>query len=99
MKGDQRERRTQLNKPLLSPTGTSKTMHPLKSKMKLGLWLTLLLCGAGAQAHSPYLKPNTFHAEEQRKHVTVEASFAEGDLRPDVLPWPQGRGPLPSVPS
>lgn len=59
-------------------------MHPLKSKMKRGLWLTLLLCGAAAQAHSPYLKPNTFNAEEQRKHVTVEASFAEGDLRPDV---------------
>lgn len=51
---------------------------------RLGLWLTPLLLCAGAQAHSPYLKPNTFTAEEQRKHVTVEASFAEGDLRPDV---------------
>lgn len=52
---------------------------------RLGLWLTpLLLCAGVAQAHSPYLKPNTFAAEEQRKHVTVEASFAEGDLRPDV---------------
>lgn len=43
-----------------------------------------LLFSAGAHAHSPYLKPNTFNAHEQRKHVTVEASFAEGDLRPDV---------------
>lgn len=43
-----------------------------------------LLLSVGAQAHSPYLKPNTFNAAEQRKHVTVEASFAEGDLRPDV---------------
>lgn len=51
----------------------------------LGLWLTPLLLGSAAQAHSPYLKPNTFHAEEQRKHVTVEASFAEGELRPDVV--------------
>ncbi|OWQ47892.1 nickel transporter [Roseateles noduli] len=52
---------------------------------KIGLLLTpLLLCAGAAQAHSPYLKPNTFTAEEQRKHVTVEASFAEGDLRPDV---------------
>jgi uncharacterized GH25 family protein len=51
---------------------------------KLGPWLTPLLLCAGAQAHSPYLKPNTFSADEQRKHVTVEASFAEGDLRPDV---------------
>lgn len=51
---------------------------------RLGLLLTPLLLCAGAQAHSPYLKPNTFSAEEQRKHVTVEASFAEGDLRPDV---------------
>lgn len=51
---------------------------------RLGVWLTPLLLCAGAQAHSPYLKPNTFSAEEQRKHVTVEASFAEGDLRPDV---------------
>lgn len=52
---------------------------------KPGPWLTplLLLCGV-AQAHSPYLKPNTFSADAQRKHVTVEASFAEGDLRPDV---------------
>ena len=50
----------------------------------LGLGLAPLLLSAAAQAHSPYLKPNTFNAEEQRKHVTVEASFAEGDLRPDV---------------
>lgn len=50
----------------------------------LGRWLAPLLLSAGAQAHSPYLKPNVFSAEEQRKHVTVEASFAEGDLRPDV---------------
>lgn len=54
------------------------------SPQKFAQCLTLLLFGAGAQAHSPYLKPNTFNAEEQRKHVTVEASFAEGDLRPDV---------------
>ncbi|WP_431104000.1 DUF4198 domain-containing protein [Roseateles noduli] len=51
---------------------------------KIGPWLTPLLLCAGAQAHSPYLKPNTFSAEEQRKQVIVEASFAEGDLRPDV---------------
>ena len=50
----------------------------------LSLWLAPLLFSAGAQAHSPYLKPNTFSAEEQRKHVTIEASFAEGSLRPDV---------------
>ncbi|MFN3302359.1 MAG: DUF4198 domain-containing protein [Roseateles sp.] len=50
----------------------------------LARWLTPLLLSAGAHAHSPYLKPNTFHPEEQRTHVTVEASFAEGDLRPDV---------------
>lgn len=51
---------------------------------QLAPWLApLLLCGV-AQAHSPYLKPNTFSADAQRKHVTVEASFAEGDLRPDV---------------
>lgn len=52
-------------------------------QQKLGL-ASLLLLSAAAQAHSPYLKPNTFSATEQRKHVTVEASFAEGDLRPDV---------------
>lgn len=51
---------------------------------KLGPWLPPLLLSMGAQAHSPYLKPNTFNAEEQRRHVTVEASFAEGDLRPDM---------------
>lgn len=37
-----------------------------------------------ALAHSPYLKPNTFTPDSKRTHVTVEASFAEGDLRPDV---------------
>lgn len=51
---------------------------------QLGRWLAPLLLSAGAQAHSPYLKPNAFTTVEQRKHVTVEASFAEGDLRPDV---------------
>ncbi|WP_416757628.1 DUF4198 domain-containing protein [Roseateles sp. So40a] len=73
---------------------------------KIGAWLTPLLLCAGAQAHSPYLKPNTFNAEEQRKHVTVEASFAEGDLRPDVamksdtfqVVQPDGRK-LPLVPA
>ncbi|MFG6413555.1 DUF4198 domain-containing protein [Roseateles sp. DC23W] len=50
----------------------------------LCLWLAPLLLSAGAHAHSPYLKPNAFTTAEQRKHVTVEASFAEGDLRPDV---------------
>lgn len=48
------------------------------------VWPALLLLSAAAQAHSPYLKPNTFSAEAARKHVTVEASFAEGGLRPDV---------------
>jgi uncharacterized GH25 family protein len=57
---------------------------PFLRPPKLVLWLTPLLLGAGAQAHSPYLKPNAFTTVEQRKHVTVEASFAEGDLRPDV---------------
>ena len=39
---------------------------------QVGLRLTPLLLSAAAQAHSPYLKPNTFNAEEQRKHVTVK---------------------------
>lgn len=42
------------------------------------------LFAAPALAHSPYLKPNTFTPDSKRSHVTVEASFAEGDLRPDV---------------
>lgn len=73
---------------------------------KLILWLTPLLLGVGAQAHSPYLKPNQFAADAQRKHITVEASFAEGDLRPDVamksdafhLIGPDGKK-LPLVPA
>lgn len=44
----------------------------------LGAWAAPVL------AHSPYLKPNQFTPAESRKHVTLEASFAEGDLRPDV---------------
>lgn len=50
----------------------------------LGRGLVPLLLAAAAQAHSPYLKPNDFNPAAQRRHVTVEASFAEGDLRPDV---------------
>ncbi|MEM9964623.1 MAG: DUF4198 domain-containing protein [Asticcacaulis sp.] len=49
--------------------------------------LSLAIIGLAATpvlAHSPYLKPNSFHPPESRKHVTVEAAFAEGDLRPDV---------------
>lgn len=42
------------------------------------------LMAAPTLAHSPYLKPNTFTPDSKRTHVTVEASFAEGDLRPDV---------------
>ncbi|HLO96822.1 MAG TPA: DUF4198 domain-containing protein [Burkholderiaceae bacterium] len=80
-------------------------MPPSRPRL-LGLWLAPLLLSAGAQAHSPYLKPNVFNADEQRKHVTVEASFAEGDLRPDVamksdtfhLIGPDGRK-LPLLPA
>lgn len=36
-----------------------------------------------ALAHSPYMKPNVF-AADTRNHVVVEASFAEGDFRPEV---------------
>ncbi|MFT4089480.1 MAG: DUF4198 domain-containing protein [Asticcacaulis sp.] len=52
--------------------------HLLSSLAILGLVATPAL------AHSPYLKPNSFNPPETRKHVTVEAAFAEGDLRPDV---------------
>ncbi|EGF91649.1 nickel uptake substrate-specific transmembrane region family protein [Asticcacaulis biprosthecium C19] len=51
------------------------------------LYLSLLVLpfmASAALAHSPYLKPNTFNPDTKRPHVTVEASFAEGDLRPDV---------------
>jgi hypothetical protein len=53
-------------------------------RLRPAAWPALLLLSAAAQAHSPYLKPNTFSADAERKHVTVEASFAEGGLRPDV---------------
>ncbi|ESQ91274.1 nickel transporter [Asticcacaulis sp. AC460] len=46
--------------------------------------LVLPFVASAALAHSPYLKPNTFNPDAKRPHVTVEASFAEGDLRPDV---------------
>jgi uncharacterized GH25 family protein len=57
---------------------------PLVKLPHVGRWLAPVLFSVGAHAHSPYLKPNTFAAEQQRKHLTVEAAFAEGDLRPDV---------------
>jgi hypothetical protein len=56
--------------------------HNLRTSL-LALAISGLLA-APALAHSPYLKPNTFTPDSKRTHVTVEASFAEGDLRPDV---------------
>ena len=46
----------------------------------LGLTLGLL---SAAQAHMPYLLPNTFDAGD-RKHVSVSASFTEALFVPDV---------------
>lgn len=46
--------------------------------------LPLCLVAPVAQAHSPYLKPNAFQPDAKRDHVTVEASFSEDDLRPDI---------------
>lgn len=46
----------------------------------VGAWL---LAGS-AQAHSPYLLPNTFDATG-RDHVTVQASFTERFFLPDVV--------------
>ncbi len=42
------------------------------------------LMASSALAHSPYLRPNHFTPDKARKHITVEASFAEGQIRPDV---------------
>jgi Domain of unknown function (DUF4198) len=42
------------------------------------------LMASSTLAHSPYLRPNHFTPDKARKHVTVEASFAEGQIRPDV---------------
>jgi len=53
-------------------------------KLTLLLLTSSTLIAGQALAHSPYLKPNTFTPEARRDHVTVEASFAEGDLRPDI---------------
>ncbi|ESQ84152.1 hypothetical protein AEAC466_10420 [Asticcacaulis sp. AC466] len=54
-------------------------LHPF------GLSLLILPFAAGAAlAHSPYLKPNTFTADARLDHVTVEAAFAEGALRPEI---------------
>lgn len=49
-----------------------------------GLALGLSAFVTSALAHSPYLKPTRFSLETARKSVLVEASFAEGDLHPDV---------------
>jgi len=48
-----------------------------------GAAAALLVAGA-AQAHSPYLLPNTFDATN-RDHVTVQASFTEHFFAPDVV--------------
>lgn len=52
--------------------------------LRKALLLAPLLIAAPAMAHSPYLKPNMFTPDAKRGHVTVEASFAEGSLNPDV---------------
>lgn len=48
------------------------------------LLLTPFLLATPVLAHSPYLKPNMFQPDPKRDHVTVEASFSEDDLRPDI---------------
>jgi hypothetical protein len=45
--------------------------------------LALSFVAGPVAAHSPYMKPNVF-AADTRNHVVVEASFAEGDFRPEV---------------
>ncbi|WP_343685605.1 DUF4198 domain-containing protein [Asticcacaulis sp.] len=42
------------------------------------------LLTAPALAHSPYLRPAAFSVPAPRDHVTIEAAFSDGDLRPDV---------------
>lgn len=44
----------------------------------------IVAAAGAAQAHSPYLLPNTFDATN-RDHVTVEASFTEAFFAPDVV--------------
>jgi hypothetical protein len=59
----------------------------MQRHLRISLLAITLLTGVFATpalAHSPYMKPNTFTPDSKRTHVTVEASFAEGDLRPDV---------------
>lgn len=48
------------------------------------LLMAPVFLAAPALAHSPYLKPNMFTPDARRDHITVEASFAEGSLNPDV---------------
>ncbi len=48
------------------------------------LYLLPLLLATPVWAHSPYLKPNQFQPAPARNHITVEASFSEDELRPDV---------------
>ena len=45
--------------------------------------LALLIGASGAQAHSPYLLPNTFDASG-RDHVTLEGSFTEHFFIPEI---------------
>jgi uncharacterized GH25 family protein len=52
-------------------------------KLSLSL-LVLPFLATSALAHSPYLKPNTFTPDPKIDHVTVEAAFAEGALRPEI---------------
>ncbi len=59
-------------------------MTRLSSPLSALLTMTCLMAVSTAQAHSPYLKPNTFNPEGARQTVTVEAAFAEHDLWPDV---------------
>jgi uncharacterized GH25 family protein len=52
-------------------------------KRRIGLALALALVGGAAQAHSPYLLPNSFDASS-RDHVTVEGSFTEHFFTADI---------------
>ncbi len=50
----------------------------------LGLALGAALAASAAQAHSPYLLPNTFDATD-RDHITVQGSFTEHFFSPVVV--------------
>jgi len=61
-------------------------INPLRGKQGIQLWglLALSAVSLSAQAHTPYLLPNIFHASNRKPVISVDVSLTDNFFIPDV---------------